>query len=241
MSQTLERIFVAGHAGMVGSAIVRRLESLGSGDIVTASRAELDLLDHSAVQRFFRAHRPEQVYVAAARVGGISANNTRPADFIWDNLVIEANLIKAAHDNDVQRLLFLGSSCIYPKLAEQPICEESLLTGALEPTNEPYAIAKIAGIKLCESFNRQFGRDYRSVMPTNLYGPGDNFHPRIRSCDSSATATVSRSGASQRRAVTIWGSGKPRREFLHVDDMAAASVHVMELDPQKRTGPPLHP
>ena len=146
-------------------------------DIVTASRAELDLLDAVAVQEFFRANRPEQVYLAAARVGGISANNTRPADFIWDNLVIEANVIKAAHDNDVQRLLFLGSSCIYPKFAEQPIREDSLLTGALEPTNEPYAIAKIAGIKLCESFNRQFGRDYRSVMPTNLYGPGDNFHP----------------------------------------------------------------
>ena len=193
------RTFVAGHAGMVGSAIVRRLESLGYDDIVTASRDELNLLDANAVQEFFRANRPEQLYIAAARVGGISANNTRPADFIWDNLVIEANLIKAAHDNDVQRLLFLGSSCIYPKFAEQPIREDSLLTGTLEPTNEPYAIAKIAGIKLCESFNRQFGRDYRSVMPTNLYGPGRQFPSRIRSCDSSAAATVSRSDANQRQ------------------------------------------
>ena len=166
MFQTCGKIFVAGHAGMVGSAIVRRLESLGHTDILTASRAELDLLDLSAVQKFFRVNRPEQIYIAAARVGGISANNIRPADFIWDNLVIETNLIKAAHDSDVQRLLFLGSSCIYPRFAEQPIREDCLLTGALEPTNEPYAIAKIAGIKLCESFNRQFGRDYRSVMPT---------------------------------------------------------------------------
>jgi GDP-L-fucose synthase len=232
MSQTFGKIFVAGHAGMVGSAIARRLESLGSGDIVTASRAELDLLDHSAVQRFFRSHRPEQVYVAAARVGGISANNTHPADFIWDNLVIEANLIKAAHENDVQRLLFLGSSCIYPKLAEQPIREESLLTGALEPTNEPYAIAKIAGIKLCESFNRQFGRDYRSVMPTNLYGPGDNFHPEYAHVIPALLRRFHEATETNAKTVAIWGSGKPRRELLHVDDMAAASVHVMELDPE---------
>ena len=223
---------MAGHAGMVGSAIVRRLESLGYHDIVTASRAQLDLLDASAVQEFFRANRPEQVYIAAARVGGISANNTRPADFIWDNLVIEANLIKAAHDNDVQRLLFLGSSCIYPKFAQQPIREDSLLTGALEPTNEPYAIAKIAGIKLCESFNRQFGRDYRSVMPTNLYGPGDNFHPEYAHVIPALLRRFHEAAQANARAVTIWGSGKPRREFLHVDDMAAASVHVMELDPQ---------
>jgi GDP-L-fucose synthase len=232
MSQTFGKIFVAGHAGMVGSAIVRRLESLGSGDIVTASRAELDLLDHSAVQRFFRTHRPEQVYIAAARVGGISANNTRPADFIWDNLVIEANLIKAAHENDVQRLLFLGSSCIYPKFAEQPIREESLLTGALEPTNEPYAIAKITGIKLCESFNRQFGRDYRSVMPTNLYGPGDNFHPEYAHVIPALLRRFHEAAQTNAKTVPIWGSGKPRRELLHVDDMAAASVHVMELDPE---------
>jgi GDP-L-fucose synthase len=209
---------------------MRRLESIGYEDIVTASRAELDLLDANAVQDFFRTNRPEQVYIAAARVGGISANNTRPADFIWDNLVIEANLIKAAHDNDVPRLLFLGSSCIYPKFAEQPIREDSLLTGTLEPTNEPYAIAKIAGIKLCESFNRQFGRDYRSVMPTNLYGPGDNFHPEYAHVIPALLRRVHEAAQTRANSVTIWGSGKPRREFLHIDDMAAASVHVMELD-----------
>jgi GDP-L-fucose synthase len=163
-------------------------------------------------------------------VGGISANNTRPADFLWDNLVIEANLIKAAHDNDVQRLLFLGSSCIYPKFAEQPIREDSLLTGTLEPTNEPYAIAKIAGIKLCESFNRQFGRDYRSVMPTNLYGPGDNFHAEYAHVIPALVRRFHEATQTKAKSVTIWGSGKPRREFLHVDDLAAASVHVMELD-----------
>ena len=223
------RIFVAGHTGMVGSAIMRRLESLGYEDIVTASRAEVNLLDANAVQDFFRANRPGQVYIAAARVGGISANNTRPVDFIWDNLVIEANLIKAAHDNEVQRLLFLGSSCIYPKFAEQPIREDSLLTGTLEPTNEPYAIAKIAGIKLCESFNRQFGRDYRSVMPTNLYGPRDNFHPENAHVLPALLRRFHEATQAKANRVTVWGSGKPRREFLHVDDMAAASVHVMEL------------
>jgi GDP-L-fucose synthase len=232
MSLMSGKVFIAGHAGMVGSAIMRRLEGLGYQDVVTASRAELDLLDAAAVQRFFRTNRPEQVYIAAARVGGISANNTRPADFIWDNLVIEANLIKAAHDNDVQRLLFLGSSCIYPKFAEQPIREDSLLTGALESTNEPYAIAKIAGIKLSESFNRQFGRDYRSVMPTNLYGPGDNFHPEYAHVIPALLRRFHEATQADASTVTIWGSGKPRREFLHVDDMAAASVHVMELDPE---------
>src|SRR5215217_7357170 len=226
------KIFVAGHTGMVGSAILRRLESLGYDDVVTASRAQLNLLDANAVQDFFYANRPEQVYIAAARVGGISANNTRPADFIWDNLVIEANLIKTAHDNDVQRLLFLGSSCIYPKFAEQPLREDSLLTGTLEPTNEPYAIAKIAGIKLCESFNRQFGRDYRSIMPTNLYGPGDNFHPEYGHVIPALLRRFHEATLTKASSVTIWGSGKPRREFLHVDDMAAASVHVMELDPE---------
>jgi GDP-L-fucose synthase len=235
------KTFVAGHAGMVGSAIMRRLESLGYEKIITASRAELNLLDATAVKDFFRANRPEQVYIAAARVGGISANNTRPADFIWDNLVIEANLIKAAHDHDVQRLLFLGSSCIYPKFAEQPLNEDSLLTGTLEPTNEPYAIAKIAGIKLCESFNRQFGRDYRSVMPTNLYGPGDNFHPEYAHVIPALLRRFHEATQTNTKSVTIWGSGKPRREFLHVDDMAAASVHVMELDPEAywSTAPPM--
>jgi GDP-L-fucose synthase len=226
------KIFVAGHAGMVGSAIMRRLENLGYEKILTRSRAELNLLDANAVQEFFRTNRPEQVYIAAARVGGISANSTRPADFIWDNLVIETNLIKAAHDNDVRRLLFLGSSCIYPKFAEQPIREDSLLTGPLEPTNEPYAIAKIAGIKLCESFNRQFGRDYRSVMPTNLYGPQDNFHPENAHVLPALLRRFHEATETNANSVTIWGSGKPRREFLHVDDMAAASVHVMELAPE---------
>jgi GDP-L-fucose synthase len=241
MFERSAKIFVAGHAGMVGSAIMRRLNSLGYTDTVTASRAELDLLDPSAVQKFFRTNRPEHVYIAAARVGGISANNTRPADFIWDNLVIEANLIKAAHDNDAQRLLFLGSSCIYPKFAEQPIREDSLLTGMLEPTNEPYAIAKIAGIKLCESFNRQFARDYRSVMPTNLYGPGDNFHPEYAHVIPALLRRFHEATQAKASTVTIWGSGKPRREFLHVDDMAAASVHVMELDPEAywSTAPPM--
>jgi GDP-L-fucose synthase len=224
------KTYVAGHAGMVGSAIMRRLESLGYEEILTRSRAELNLLDANAVHEFFRTNRPEHVYIAAARVGGISANNIRPADFIWDNLVIEANLIKAAHDNDVQRLLFLGSSCIYPKFAQQPIREDSLLTGTLEPTNEPYAIAKIAGIKLCESFNRQFGRDYRSVMPTNLYGPGDNFHSEYAHVIPALLRRFHEATQTKASSVTIWGSGQPRREFLHVDDMAAASVHVMELD-----------
>jgi len=215
---------------MVGSAIVRRLESLGYSGIVTASHAELDLLDSVAVHRFFSEHHPDQVYLAAARVGGIQANNTMPADFIWDNLVIEANVIKAAHEHGVQRLLLLGSSCIYPKVAEQPIREDSLLTGPLEPTNEPYAVAKIAGIKLCESFNRQFGRDYRSVMPSNLYGPGDNYHPDHSHVIPALLRRFHEATQAGAATVTIWGSGEPRREFLHVDDMAAASVHVMELD-----------
>jgi GDP-L-fucose synthase len=226
------KTYVAGHAGMVGSAIMRRLESLGYEDILTRSRIELNLLDANAVQEFFRTNCPEQVYIAAARVGGISANNARPADFVWDNLVIDANLIKAAHDNGVQRLLFLGSSCIYPKFAQQPIREDSLLTGTLEPTNEPYAIAKIAGIKLCESFNRQFGRDYRSVMPTNLYGPRDNFHPENAHVLPALLRRFHEATQTRAKSVTIWGSGKPRREFLHVEDMAAASVHVMELAPE---------
>src|SRR5215211_3527996 len=233
MPHVFPKTFVAGHRGLVGAAIVRRLESLGYRDIVTASRAELDLLDGVAVHEFLRAHHPQRVYIAAARVGGISANTTRPADFIWDNLVIEANLIKAAHDTGVQRLLFLGSSCIYPKFAAQPIREDSLLTGVLESTNEPYAIAKIAGIKLCESFNRQFGRDYRSVMPTNLYGPGDNYHPEHSHVIPALLRRFHEAAEAEATTVTIWGSGEPRREFLHVDDMAAASVHVMELEPEK--------
>lgn len=231
MSRDLNHtVFVAGHRGMVGSAIVRRLKSLGYRSILTAGRDELDLLDQAAVQAYFSAHRIDQVYLAAAKVGGIHANNTLPAEFIYQNLMIEANIIHAAHLKGVQRLLFLGSSCIYPKLAEQPMQEQALLTGLLEPTNEPYAIAKIAGIKLCESYNRQYGRDYRSVMPTNLYGPNDNFHPENSHVIPALIRRFHEAVQAGDDEVVIWGSGTPMREFLHVDDMAAASVHVMELD-----------
>ena len=223
-------VFVAGHRGMVGSAIVRRLQALGYRNILTAGRDVVDLVDQQAVQRFFEERAIDQVYLAAARVGGIHANNTYPAEFIYQNLMIEANLVHAAHAHGVQRLLFLGSSCIYPKLAEQPMREEALLTGVLEPTNEPYAIAKIAGIKLCESYNRQYGRDFRSVMPTNLYGPGDNYHPENSHVIPALLRRFHEAVQRGDREVVIWGSGAPRREFLHVDDMAAASVHVMELD-----------
>ncbi|AUN95723.1 GDP-L-fucose synthase [Pseudazoarcus pumilus] len=223
-------IFVAGHRGMVGSAIVRRLRALGHRNIVTAGRDELDLLDAAAVREFFSAHKVDQVYLAAARVGGIHANDTLPAEFIYQNLMIEANVIHAAHEHGVERLLFLGSSCIYPKLAPQPMREDALLGGALEPTNEPYAVAKIAGIKLCESYNRQYGRDYRSVMPTNLYGPGDNFHPQNSHVIPALMRRIHEAKQADAPEVVIWGSGTPRREFLHVDDMAAACVHVMSLE-----------
>ena len=226
----VKRIYVAGHRGMVGSALVRLLETQQHFELITASRTELDLTNQAAVQQFFRDNKIDEVYLAAARVGGIHANNAYPAEFIYENLMIETNIIHAAHTNNVQKLLFLGSSCIYPKFSEQPMKESALLTGPLEPTNEPYAIAKITGIKLCESFNRQFGRDYRSVMPTNLYGPNDNFHPE----DSHVIPAMMRrfheamiSGASQ---VVVWGTGKPRREFMHVDDMAAACLYVMHLN-----------
>ncbi|WP_437880316.1 GDP-L-fucose synthase [Pseudomonas sp. LRF_L74] len=225
-----QTIFVAGHRGMVGSAIVRRLRALGYGKILTAGRDQLNLLDQAAVRTFFQANSIHQVYLAAAKVGGIHANNTYPADFIYENLMIEANIVQAAHLAGVQRLLFLGSSCIYPKHAEQPMKEEALLTGILEPTNEPYAIAKIAGIKLCESYNRQYGRDYRSVMPTNLYGPHDNYHPENSHVIPALLRRFHEATQRGDEEVVIWGSGKPLREFLHVDDMAAASVHVMELD-----------
>jgi GDP-L-fucose synthase len=225
-----QRIFVAGHRGMVGSAIVRRLTALGYHDIVTAGREQLDLLDQQAVRAFFAEQRIDQVYLAAAKVGGIHANNTLPAEFIHENLLIQANIIDAAHRQGVQRLLFLGSSCIYPKMAAQPMREDALLTGVLEPTNEPYAIAKIAGIKLCESYNRQYARDYRSVMPTNLYGPGDNYHPENSHVIPALLRRFHEAVQQGSEEVVIWGSGKPMREFLHVDDMAAASVHVMELD-----------
>jgi len=229
VTATQDSIYVAGHRGMVGSAIVRRLQALGRGPILTATHAELDLTDQAAVNAFFAAHRIGQVVLAAARVGGIHANDTYPADFILDNLAMECNVIGAAHRAGVQRLLFLGSSCIYPRLAPQPMREDALLTGPLEPTNEPYAIAKIAGIKLCESFARQHGRDYRSVMPTNLYGPGDNYHPENSHV---IPALLRRFHEAARRGdgeVVIWGSGAPMREFLHVDDMAEACIHVMDL------------
>lgn len=229
-SELNQPVFVAGHRGMVGSAIVRRLSALGYANILTAGRDELDLLDQRAVRAFFEVNQIAQVYLAAAKVGGIHANNTYPADFIYENLMIEANIIQAAHHIGVQRLLFLGSSCIYPKHAEQPMREEALLTGTLEPTNEPYAIAKIAGIKLCESYNRQHGRDYRSVMPTNLYGPHDNFHPENSHVIPALLRRFHEAVQRGDEEVVIWGSGTPMREFLHVDDMAAASIHVMQLD-----------
>lgn len=225
-----KRIFVAGHRGMVGSALVRQISADGSGEIVTRTRQDLNLLDQSAVDAFFKSEHIDQVYLAAAKVGGIHANNTYPASFIYENLMIEANIIHAAHQHDVQNLLFLGSSCIYPKLADQPMREDALLTGTLESTNEPYAIAKIAGIKLCESYHRQYGRDYRSVMPTNLYGPGDNFHPENSHVVPALMRRFHEAAEQNDERVTVWGSGKPCREFLHVDDMAAASLHVMNLD-----------
>lgn len=224
-------VFVAGHRGMVGSAIVRRLRDLGYANILTASRSEADLTRQEQVEAFFAAHRIDQVYLAAAKVGGIHANNTYPAQFIYENLMIECNVIHSAHRAGVQRLLLLGSSCIYPRAVEQPMREDALLTGVLEATNEPYAVAKIAGIKLCESYNREYGRDYRSVMPTNLYGPNDNFHPENSHVIPALLRRFHEAAQQGRDEVVIWGSGKPRREFLHVDDMAAASVHVMELPP----------
>ncbi|TFZ04215.1 GDP-L-fucose synthase [Ramlibacter rhizophilus] len=230
IARATTRVFVAGHRGMVGSALVRHLQALGYEDILTATRSELDLTDQAAVQAFFRRHPIDQVYLAAAKVGGIHANNTYPADFIHDNLLIQANVIGAAHRAGVRKLLFLGSSCIYPKLAPQPMREDALLTGTLEATNEPYAIAKIAGIKLCESYNRQHGRDYRSVMPTNLYGPHDNYHPDNSHVIPALLRRFHEAVQGGEPEVAVWGSGRPMREFLHVDDMASACVHVMELD-----------
>jgi len=231
MTQERQTIYVAGHRGMVGSAIVRTLLANGvsAQDIITRTHAELDLRNQAAVQAFFQQQRPAQVYLAAAKVGGIHANNTYPADFIYDNLMVQANVVDAAHRVGVQKLLFLGSSCIYPRLAAQPMAEDALLTGTLEPTNEPYAIAKIAGIKMCESYNRQYGRDYRSVMPTNLYGPGDNYHPDNSHVIPALIRRFHEAKISGAPEVAIWGSGTPRREFLYVDDMAAASVFVMNL------------
>jgi GDP-L-fucose synthase len=224
------RIYVAGHNGLVGSAIVRTLRAKGHTNIVTRTHAELELTDQAEVRAFFRNEHIDQVYLAAAKVGGIHANNTYPAEFIFHNLMVQANVVHEAWRNGVRKLLFLGSSCIYPRLAEQPIREEYLMNGMLEPTNEPYAIAKIAGIKLCESYNRQYGTDYRSVMPTNLYGPGDNFHPENSHVIPALIRRFHEAKMAEADEVVIWGSGKPMREFLYVDDMAAASVHVMQLD-----------
>ena len=228
-----DTIFIAGHRGMVGSAIVRRLRALGCTNILTAGRDALDLTDQHAVNAFFSTHRIDQVYLAAAKVGGIHANNTYPAEFIHPNLMIEANLIHAAHTHGVQKLMFLGSSCIYPKFAEQPMKEEALLTGLLEPTNESYAIAKIAGIKLCESYNRQYGRDYRSAMPTNLYGPGDNFHPENSHVIPALMRRIHEAKLAKAPEVVIWGSGTPMREFLHVDDLAEAVVHLQNISQER--------
>jgi GDP-L-fucose synthase len=226
-------IYVAGHRGMVGAAIVRALRQAGQENLVTRSHAELDLTDQAAVRNFFHTQQLDQVYLAAAKVGGIHANNTYPADFIYQNLMMQANVIDAAYRTGVKKLLFLGSSCIYPREAAQPMAENALLTGPLEPTNEPYAIAKIAGIKLCESYNRQYGAshglDYRSVMPTNLYGTGDNYHPENSHVIPALLRRFHEAKACQAPQVTIWGTGTPRREFLYVDDMASASVHVMNL------------
>jgi GDP-L-fucose synthase len=232
---SVEKIYVAGHRGMVGSAIVRQLlaQGVAQSHIITRTHAELDLINQLAVQAFFATEKPTQVYLAAAKVGGIHANNTYPADFIYDNLMVQANVIDAAFKNGVKKLLFLGSSCIYPRMAQQPMCEEALMTGTLEPTNEPYAIAKIAGIKLCESYNRQYGTshcvDYRCVMPTNLYGPGDNYHHENSHVIPALIRRFHEAKLANAPSLAIWGTGTPKREFLYVDDMAAAGVHVMNL------------
>ena len=228
-SSPTKRIFVAGHRGMVGSAIVRQLQQEAGIELVLRSRSELDLLNQADVLTFFEQENIDQVYLAAAKVGGIIANNTYPAEFIYENLMIECNIIHSAHLAGVDDLVFLGSSCIYPKLADQPMQESALLTGTLEPTNEPYAIAKIAGIKLCESYNRQYGRNYRSVMPTNLYGEHDNFHPDNSHVIPALMRRFHEAKLSNTPEVAVWGSGKPMREFLHVDDMAAASIFVANV------------
>jgi GDP-L-fucose synthase len=229
-----QKIYVAGHRGMVGAAIVRNLEAKGYEKIVTRAHSELDLTHQAAVQNFFAQEKPDQVYLAAAKVGGIYANNTFPAEFIYQNLMIEANIIHTAFVSGVKKLLFLGSSCIYPKAAPQPMTEDALLTGKLEPTNEPYAIAKIAGIKLCESYNRQYGQshdiDYRSVMPTNLYGPGDNYHPENSHVIPALIRRFHEAKVNGYSEVVIWGTGTPKREFLYIDDMASAALFIMNVD-----------
>ncbi|WP_106746101.1 GDP-L-fucose synthase [Yoonia maritima] len=224
------RIYVAGHTGMVGSAIIRQLLKEAKHEVITATRAQVDLTDQSTVRQFLQRERPDAVILAAARVGGIMANSTYPAQFIYENMMIAANVIHQSHAAGIDKLLFLGSSCIYPREAAQPITEAALLTGPLEPTNEPYAIAKIAGIKLCESYNRQYGTDYRSIMPTNLYGPGDNFHPQNAHVLPALIARFHAAVQNNDESVTIWGTGTPKREFLHADDMADAALFVMNLD-----------
>ncbi|MBZ7042170.1 GDP-L-fucose synthase, partial [Klebsiella pneumoniae] len=225
-----KRVFIAGHNGMVGSALLRQLSKRDDIEIICRGRKELDLLDFNSVEAFFSSIKIDEVYLAAAKVGGIVANNTYPAEFIYENIVIQNNVIHSAHKFNVNKLMFLGSSCIYPKFANQPIKEDELLQGTLEPTNEPYAIAKIAGIKLCESYNRQYGRDYRSVMPTNLYGTNDNFHPNNSHVIPALIRRFHEAKAASAEEVQVWGSGKPMREFLHVDDMADASIYVMDLE-----------
>ncbi len=224
------KIYVAGHRGLVGSALIRQLQSNGFSNLITRKHSELDLTNQQQVQNFFNLEKPDYVILAAAKVGGILANNTYPAEFIYENLMIEANVIHASYLLNVKRLLFLGSSCIYPRSAEQPMKESALLTGVLEPTNEPYALAKISGIKLCESYNRQYGTDYRSVMPTNLYGPGDNFHPDNSHVIPALIQRFHNAARNNEKEVIVWGSGMPKREFLHVDDMANASLFVLWLD-----------
>jgi len=226
----ISKIYIAGHHGLVGSAILRKLQSEGFVNIIIRSHAELDLTKQEDVNHFFEIEHLDHVFFAAAKVGGIHANSTYPAEFIYQNLMMEANVINAAWKHDVKKLLFLGSSCIYPRLVEQPMCEDALLTSTLEPTNEPYAIAKIAGIKLCESYNRQYGLDYRSVLPTNLYGPGDNYHPENSHVIPALIRRFHEAKVLNKQYVSIWGTGRPRREFLYVDDMACACIHVMNLD-----------
>lgn len=225
----IKKIFIAGHRGMVGSALLRLLKDEPNTEVITRTHSQLDLISQADVDAFFQQHSIDQVYLAAARVGGIHANNTYPADFIYDNLMIQSNVINAAHKSGVKKLLLLGSSCIYPRLADQPMLESSLLTGELEPTNEPYAIAKIAGIKLCESYNRQYGVDYRSVMPTNLYGENDNFHPQNSHVIPAMMLRFHNAKLANEKDVTVWGSGKPQREFLHVDDLAKAAIYVVNV------------
>ena len=232
----MKKVFVAGHRGMVGSAICRQLQKKYDIKVITRTRDELDLCDQHAVHDFMNTEKPDEVIIAAAKVGGIHANNTYPAEFIYQNLQIQNSIIHAAHKNDVQKLLFLGSSCIYPRAVEQPMKEDALLTGVLEPTNEPYAIAKIAGIKMCESYNRQYGRDYRSVMPTNLYGPGDNYHPENSHVVPALIRRFHEAKLNKQKEVVVWGSGTPMREFLHVDDMAEASLFVHNLHAEKLRG-----